>query len=231
MKEDMINNLRQQDNNLREAIRQEEVERPRMSVNLNERLMAKVATEQPKRSHAVWWWSVAACASVVLAVLLTPPKTTGEIANVEPKVEDVSKPMTDNMVQEPKVTLTEQARTLPQEMAVAPIKASRTIQHEECETGSDVSNTLVAQVQTPTDTSTIQDTPHEAMPTDVAAASAPSEVLTESDFPVTRPENYKYTKEEIALMKKQANDAYIKWVELEIEIAKFNLEQMAKSDN
>ena len=53
-------------------------------------------------------------------------------------------------------------------------------------------------------------------------------MMTERDIPITRPENYKYTPEELALMKKQANEAYLKWVELEMEIAKNNLEQTAQ---
>ena len=53
-------------------------------------------------------------------------------------------------------------------------------------------------------------------------------VLTERDIPITRPENYRYTPEEIALLKKQANEAYIKWMQLELEISKYNLEQMAQ---
>ena len=55
-----------------------------------------------------------------------------------------------------------------------------------------------------------------------------SETLTDSDIPITRPENYKYTPEEIALMKRQAAEAYLKWVELELEIAKYNQEQTAQ---
>ena len=39
----------------------------------------------------------------------------------------------------------------------------------------------------------------------------------------------KYTKEEIALLQKQANEAYIKWMELELEIAKYQLEQTANN--
>ena len=54
--------------------------------------------------------------------------------------------------------------------------------------------------------------------------------ITERDIPITRPENYKYTPEELALMKKQANEAYLKWAQLELEIAKHNLEQTAQSD-
>ena len=52
--------------------------------------------------------------------------------------------------------------------------------------------------------------------------------LTEHDIPITRPENYKYTPEELALMRKQANEAYLKWVQLELEISKYNLEQTAQ---
>jgi hypothetical protein len=57
---------------------------------------------------------------------------------------------------------------------------------------------------------------------------AVAEVLTERDIPITHPENYKYTPEEIALLKKQANEAYLKWVELELEISRYTLEQTAQ---
>ena len=63
----------------------------------------------------------------------------------------------------------------------------------------------------------------------VQQAEPLNEVLTERDIPITRPENYKYTPEEIALMKKQAREAYLKWVELELEIAKYNQEQTANN--
>jgi hypothetical protein len=62
----------------------------------------------------------------------------------------------------------------------------------------------------------------------VAESAKPQEkmvTLTERDIPITRPKNYQYTPEEIALMKKQANEAYLKWAELELEISKYNLEQ------
>ena len=67
---------------------------------------------------------------------------------------------------------------------------------------------------------------------DLAMAEKPTEdpkprTISESDLPITRPENLRYTKEEIALMKRQAAEAYIKWMELELEIAKYNIEQTA----
>ncbi len=54
-------------------------------------------------------------------------------------------------------------------------------------------------------------------------------VLTERDIPITRPENYRYTSEDFALMKEQAQKAYVKRVQLELEIAKHNLEQTANN--
>lgn len=53
-------------------------------------------------------------------------------------------------------------------------------------------------------------------------------VLTERDIPISRPENYRYTPEELALMRRQANEAYVKWMELEMEIMKYQFEQIAK---
>ena len=53
-------------------------------------------------------------------------------------------------------------------------------------------------------------------------------MLTERDIPISRPENYHYTPEEIALMRRQANEAYVKWMELEMEIMKYQYEQIAK---
>jgi hypothetical protein len=53
-------------------------------------------------------------------------------------------------------------------------------------------------------------------------------VLTERDIPITRPENYHYTPEELALMRRQADEAYLKWMQLELEIAKYNQEQTAQ---
>ena len=53
-------------------------------------------------------------------------------------------------------------------------------------------------------------------------------VLTERDIPISRPENYRYTPEEIALMRRQANEAYVKWMELELEIMNYQYEQVAK---
>ena len=62
-----------------------------------------------------------------------------------------------------------------------------------------------------------------------AVAEEKMVTMSERDIPITRPENYKYTPEELAQLKKQAAEAYLKWVELELEISKNNLQQTAQN--
>jgi hypothetical protein len=66
MKEEDMNHLRQQDKNLREALRQEEVERPQMSADLNARVMQRVGDEQPKHPRTMWRWIAAAACLLLL---------------------------------------------------------------------------------------------------------------------------------------------------------------------
>ena len=91
--------------------------------------------------------------------------------------------------------------------------------------------TLLAQETTATEPVTSEVKAEEETKPELAQAvtqDAKTVTLTERDIPITRPENYKYTPEEIALLKKQADEAYLKWVELELEIAKHHLEQTAQ---
>ena len=229
MKEDMINNLRQQDNNLREAIRQEEVARPHKAVDLNARLMTRVAEEQKPR-RMTWYWVAAACAAVVIAVTLMPPRITDDASapvvaqKTEPKADDVKENLRPQEAEPQVADITTKA--------VDVRRAAIDEAHESVVHRMDEPHELVAQATATAEnnkTETVQDTPQEVAMADVQDADARAVVLTESDLPITRPENYRYTPEEIALMKKQANEAYIKWVELELEIAKFNLEHTAQN--
>jgi hypothetical protein len=78
MNEDQLNTLRQQDTNLRDAIRLDEMERPQMPADLNARLMMRVGEEsaKPQRRRMLWPWIAAACVAGVIAVYLTPPKAS-----------------------------------------------------------------------------------------------------------------------------------------------------------
>jgi hypothetical protein len=227
MTEEKLNALRQQDTNLRDAIRQDEMERPQMPADLNARLMQRVATQEEKKPRRmVWPWIAAACVAGVMMIWLTPPKTdipTDVVAENKPAV--VEQPIINNKVEEP---ATAKVKTEVKEPGLNAdvTKADRTKR----------SPRLLARETTSAQTPAVE-TP--AMPTveevkDLAVAEtakpqAQPVTLTERDIPVTRPENYQYTPEELALMKKQANEAYLKWVELELEIAKHNLEQTASN--
>ncbi len=215
MNEDQLNTLRQQDINLRDAIRMDEMERPQMPADLNTRLMKRMAEEQakPQRRRLLWPWIAAACVAGVIAVYLTPPKDfVGEVNEAPVVAAKVEQPAA-----EPAQTIVEQPAAQPVQVPVKRIVAK--VEPKKVETPS-----VVPQEQPAT---TEQLLAQETKPVEKKVEQK-SVTLTERDIPITRPENYKYTPEEIALMKKQANEAYMKWVELELEIAKNNLEQTAQ---
>ena len=217
MNEDQLNTLRQHDTNLRDAIRLDEMERPQMPADLNARLMKRVGEERakPQRRRMVWPWIAAACVAAVIAVYLTPPKDA--TSPLTPLQEARGIAEAENVVETP-VDHVEQPAAQPVQVPVKRIVAK--VQPKKSETPS-----VVPQEEPAT---TEQLLAQETKPAEKKVEEK-SVTLTERDIPITRPENYKYTPEEIALMKKQANEAYLKWVELEMEIAKNNLEQTAQN--
>ena len=212
-----INALRQADTNMRDALRMDEAERPQMPADLNERLMQRMAvSEKPVKRRVVWPWIAAACVAGVMIVWLTPPKDTPKdvVADIQPEVE---KPIINNKVDTPKVEETP--------IAVPTIKAVKKARKAE--------KPLLAQetkVEEPAEKPAIDEAPNDLAIAETAKPQEKMVKMTERDIPITRPENYKYTPEEIALMKKQANEAYLRWAQLELEIAKHQLEQTAQND-
>ena len=231
MKEDYIETLRQQDTNLRDAIRLEEEALPPMPTDLNARLMQRVAKEEKKPRRIVWPWIAAACAAGVLMIWLTPPKVTPEdvVAKQKPKVEQQTPspalPSNGKEVVSPEAFKVEESAIAKAETE----KASRrtTPRQEKTENAQ---MTPPSQAEEPaTDLLAVQETEVSTpLPSGEGQGGGSVVTLTERDIPITRPENYKYTPEEIALLKQQANEAYLKWVELELEIAKYTLEKMAQ---
>ena len=216
MTEENINALRQIDANLRDALRMDEAERPQMPADLNERLMQRVANEEKKNPRRIIWpWIAAACVAGVMIVWLTPPKeeiTDVVVAEIKPKVET------------PAVNKVEPAKVDEAPKEIKAVKAVKRISVRS-------EKSLLAQ-ETKTEepvTAPVVNEPNTALAVvEVAKPQEKMVTLTERDIPITRPENYQYTPEEIALMKKQANEAYLKWAELELEIAKHNLGQTAQ---
>ncbi|MDY6256811.1 MAG: hypothetical protein SPL58_02360 [Bacteroidaceae bacterium] len=231
MKEDNIGTLRQQDTNLRDAIRLEEEALPPMPADLNARLIKRVAKEEKKPRRIVWPWIAAACAAGVLMIWLTPPKVTPEdvVAKQKPKVEQQTPspalPSNGKEVVSPEAFKVEESAIAKAETE----KVSRrtTPRQEKTENAQ---MTPPSQAEEPaTDLLAVQETEVSTpLPSGEGQGGGSVVTLTERDIPITRPENYKYTPEEIALLKQQANEAYLKWVELELEISKYTLEKMAQ---
>ena len=242
MTENDFYTILQRDDNLREAIRRREQKQSTMPADLNDRLMNRLEEPNPslptqgeKNAKASplggWWGLAAACLLIIIGigVALMPSKespSSGEFAIRQDGVRDLKSPeaiknhrMANPNTQDSRITNS----TEPKAMAVAVSKTVRKskkkaapIQTASIEQKDSSLFTLHSSLQK-NDSSLI--TRH---------SSLQPAVLTERDIPITRPENYRYTPEEIALLKKQADDAYVKWVQLELEIAKYNLEQMAQ---
>ena len=247
MTENDLYTILQRDDNLREAIRRREQKQPTMPADLNERLMKRLGpTPNPipglcpptrslspreGRTKSLRWLAAAACLLIIIGigVALMPSKenpSSGEFAIRQGGVGDLKSPeaiknhrIANPNTQDSRITNS----TEPKAMAVAESKTVRKskkkaapIQTASIEQKDSSLFTLHSSLQK-NDSSLITHN-----------SSLKPAVLTERDIPITRPENYRYTPEEIALLKKQADDAYVKWVQLELEIAKYNLEQMAQ---
>ena len=218
MREDKINNWAQTDVNLRDAIQQEEQQLPQMPADLNARLMQRMSAQQPRRQRRVWPWIAAACVAAILVVYLTPPKFwqggADDTAQTDVRGQCPGRDLSGSR------PLTSAADSLKPQQPVAPVAPAAQPKAKKLRRNP---------VVVPDKLMAAQTAPDSAQPVLVAAAApqpaAKMKVITERDIPITRPENYQHTPEEIALLKKQAAEAYLKWVELELEISRNNLEQ------
>lgn len=215
--EDKLKAALQNDAALRDAIRLDEMEAPKMPSDLNARLMKRMAAEAPtaSRTRKLWPWIAAACAVAFIAVFITPPKFGTEGAEMVAKVEKVAESKASvEKTEAPAQTAPAPAPVAPKAAPVAPKAAKPAIaapaKPEAIEPA--VEHVLAAATTVPK-----------------AVAEEKMVTMSERDIPITRPENYKYTPEELAQLKKQAAEAYLKWVELELEISKNNLQQTAQN--
>ena len=208
---------------LREAIRHEEMARPSMPTDINERIMRRMEQETvrkkgQKRLRKLWPWLAAACVASFILVYTAPPekevtesRSTAEITEAEtPKRLSTEMCSTEKRSTESR-TKEMIAMAKPEKVITVKQKAHKVVTAKR---------------------DTISEKKEEDKVCDLAMAEKAEEsqkprTISESDLPITRPENLRYTPEEIALMKRLANEAYIKWVKLELEIAKYNIEQSA----
>ena len=214
--EDKLKAALQNDAALRDAIRLDEMEAPKMPSDLNARLMKRMAAEAPtaSRTRKLWPWIAAACAVAFIAVFITPPKFGTEGAEMVAKVEKKE-------ITAPAAVVAKAEHIAPAAPKVAPVAPKAT------------KAAAKPAIAAPAKPEAIEPAVEHVL---AAATTAPNAVaeekmvtMSERDIPITRPENYKYTPEELAQLKKQAAEAYLKWVELELEISKNNLQQTAQN--
>ena len=208
---------------LREAIRHEEMARPSMPTDINARIMRRMEQETvrkkgQKRLRKLWPWLAAACVTAFILVYTAPPekevtesRSTAEITEAE-----TPKRLSTEMCSTEKRSTESRSKEM-----IAMAKPEKVI------TVKQKAHKVVTAKR-----DTISEKKEEDKICDLAMAEKAEEsqkprTISESDLPITRPENLRYTPEEIALMKRLANEAYIKWVKLELEIAKYNIEQTA----
>lgn len=208
---------------LREAIRHEEMARPSMPTDINERIMRRMEQETVrkkglKRLRKLWPWLAAACVAAFILVYTAPPekevtesRSTAEITEAE-----TPKRLSTEMCSTEKRSTESRAKEM---IAMAKPEKVITVKQKAHKVVTAKRDTISEKKE--------EDKVCNLAMAEKAEESQKPRTISESDLPITRPENLRYTPEEIALMKRLANEAYIKWVKLELEIAKYNIEQSA----
>ena len=208
---------------LREAIRHEEMARPSMPTDINARIMRRMEQETVrkkglKRLRKLWPWLAAACVAAFILVYTAPPekevtesRSTAEITEAE-----TPKRLSTEMSSTEKRSTESRAKEM---IAMAKPEKVITVKQKAHKVVTAKRDTISEKKE--------EDKVCNLAMAEKAEESQKPRTISESDLPITRPENLRYTPEEIALMKRLANEAYIKWVKLELEIAKYNIEQSA----
>ena len=217
---------RYNDTDLREALRRKYSDTPQLPsdfmASMKQRMEADVHEDQkPAPTIRRWrWMAAAACLLFIIGIGFTLwPKH--EAQTIQPQVAQ--------KIEQPQ---TEQPKTIEPQVVEPEAIEPETVQEPQAEPAKVRTQPLVTKAEPKTELAKAETTTEPTEEIIVDTPPAPetdmAQTLTERDIPITRPENYKYTPEELALLKKQANEAYLKWVELELEISRYTLEQTAQ---
>ena len=215
------------DTDLREALRRKYSDTPQLPADfmasMKQRMEADVHEDQkPAPTIRRWrWMAAAACLLLIIGIGIMLWQKQ-EAQTVQPQVAQ--------KIEQPQ---TEQSKAVePETVEPEAVQEPQLDQAQKAEPTSVRTQQMVAQPKPKTELAKAETAtePAEEVITDIPPAPETdmAETLTERDIPITRPENYKYTPEELALLKKQASEAYLKWVELELEISRYTLEQTAQ---
>lgn len=208
----------------------EELERmlsPQCEFHASEELKDKVMNEaravsRPRRLRLIPWLA-AACVAGILVIFLTPPKDSGTATS-----ENVASATSGNVT----AATTESSTTATSESTVADIgqngqqgsvkpKTAENPQKEKYIAAAPAKRKRTA------DGHASKECRQTAATRDSLDNGQWATLISETDLPITCPENAKYTPEEIEQLKRQARQAYLNWIRLEIEIASHNLQQTA----
>ena len=217
---------RYNDTDLREALRRKYSDTPQLPsdfmASMKQRMEADVHEDQkPAPTIRRWrWMAAAACLLFIIGIGFTLwPKH--EAQTIQPQVAQ--------KIEQPQ---TEQPKAIEPQVVEPEAIEPETVQEPQAEPAKVRTQPLVTKAEPKTELAKAETTTEPTEEIIVDTPPAPetdmAQTLTERDIPITRPENYKYTPEELALLKKQANEAYLKWVELELEISRYTLEQTAQ---
>ena len=217
---------RYNDTDLREALRRKYSDTPQLPsdfmASMKQRMEADVHEDQkPAPTIRRWrWMAAAACLLFIIGIGFTLwPKH--EAQTVQPQVAQ--------KIEQPQ---TEQPKAIEPQVVEPEAIEPETVQEPQAEPAKVRTQPLVTKAEPKTELAKAETTTEPTEEIIVDTPPAPetdmAQTLTERDIPITRPENYKYTPEELALLKKQASEAYLKWVELELEISRYTLEQTAQ---
>lgn len=228
----------------------------RASAELKDRVMAEARRRTAARRIRLWPW-VAACAAVVAVIVVSMPGNREDTAQDTPRNTERSVTAAGGHVSTNTETGGETAVITATETDCPDVTGTEKPQRESSGKAAEVAGKRPAGVMrqaeekpeaaqetaghdaatAAADTMTAMADATDGMDVNTygAATAAPDDkpkaeprVLTEADLPTTRPENLKYTPEEIALLKKNADEAYRAWMRLELEIIKITQERTAQ---
>lgn len=208
----------------------EELERmlgPQCEFHASEELKDKVMNEaravsRPRRLRLIPWLA-AACVAGILVIFLTPPKDSGTATSG-----NVTATTSGNVT----ATTSESSTAATSESTAADIGQNRQPGCVKPKTAENPKKEkLIAAAPAKRKRTADGHAPKECTATAAAKDSLDNgqwaTLISETDLPITCPENAKYTPEEIEQLKRQARQAYLNWIRLEIEIANHNLQQTA----
>ena len=208
-------------------------------LTFDEALFDQIMAERKQKSRIIrlWPWVAAACVAILLVVFLGPPReetvSMPQIAKVEPK-KDVA---TEPKAVEPKEIANSEAsaQPLPTHKTKHKSRVSKRAEEEQQKSSISQEIQLIAKAETPEEVKpqeyVVDETPaiteREVAVVEKTTIESEPEILSDRDLPITSPENFRLTREEQALMVRLENEAFLKQVKQELEIAKYNQRQMA----